>query len=70
MRTDFRHPLFSYVTHLTILDSPQAASWSGVALIPRLTHLAWPNRCVTNATCKCTLKDSKLLETPGGVLES
>ncbi|KAJ7917477.1 cytochrome P450 [Mycena leptocephala] len=36
-----------YVTHLTILDSPQAASWSGVALIPRLTHLAWPNRCVT-----------------------
>jgi hypothetical protein len=61
MPTEFNHPLFSHLTHLTILDSTQA-SWSGVAHIPRLTHLAWPNRCASNALCQCALKDCKLLE--------
>ncbi|KAJ7830113.1 hypothetical protein B0H13DRAFT_2372179 [Mycena leptocephala] len=52
-RTDFGHPLFSHVTHITILDSPLAASWSGVALIPWLS----------NAMCECALRDCKLFET-------
>ncbi|KAJ7079463.1 hypothetical protein C8R44DRAFT_992609 [Mycena epipterygia] len=38
---DFTHPMFRNITHLHILDSRSEMSrWSGLSLIPNLTHLA------------------------------
>ncbi|KAJ7620105.1 hypothetical protein FB45DRAFT_929482 [Roridomyces roridus] len=41
---DFTHSLFLQITHLEIFDSPRDlpdGSWSNLALIPNLTHLAF-----------------------------
>ncbi|KAJ7763012.1 hypothetical protein B0H16DRAFT_1528478, partial [Mycena metata] len=41
---DFTHPLFANITHLELIDSPKEfdqEKWSGLALIPNLTHLAF-----------------------------
>ncbi|KAJ6508799.1 hypothetical protein C8R45DRAFT_454433 [Mycena sanguinolenta] len=41
---DFTHALFAHVTHLDLLDEvgdPWDPRWAGLALIPRLTHLAF-----------------------------
>ncbi|KAJ7604475.1 hypothetical protein FB45DRAFT_51216 [Roridomyces roridus] len=41
---EFQHPLFSRLTHLEIFDrqvSVELASWSGLAVLPHLTHLAF-----------------------------
>ncbi|KAF7346316.1 hypothetical protein MSAN_01859200 [Mycena sanguinolenta] len=41
---DFTHALFAHVTHLDLLDEVRGSwdtRWAGLALIPRLTHLAF-----------------------------
>ncbi|KAJ7236860.1 hypothetical protein B0H12DRAFT_1327184 [Mycena haematopus] len=41
---DFRHPLFSRITHLQLTDDMDRAQWEewrGLAMIPNLTHLAF-----------------------------
>jgi hypothetical protein len=38
---DFGHPLFSRLTHLELFDQNARESYSALALIPHLTHLAF-----------------------------
>ncbi|KAJ7759698.1 hypothetical protein B0H14DRAFT_3511338 [Mycena olivaceomarginata] len=41
---DFKHPLFSRLTHLELMDTLTNAvweEWKGLTLIPNLTHLAF-----------------------------
>lgn len=37
---DFRHPFFSAVTHLELVDWSERTTWSGFEYLPSLTHLA------------------------------
>ncbi|KAJ6550979.1 hypothetical protein DFH09DRAFT_603549 [Mycena vulgaris] len=44
IQPDFTLPLFSHITHLEWIDFPSVANpetWSGLALIPNLTHLSF-----------------------------
>ncbi|KAJ7480449.1 hypothetical protein B0H11DRAFT_2223805 [Mycena galericulata] len=37
----FTHPVFSQITHLELFHPAQNPDWSGLALLPCLTHLAF-----------------------------
>ncbi|KAJ6535555.1 hypothetical protein B0H19DRAFT_432820 [Mycena capillaripes] len=60
----FTHPLFAQITHLKLLDYSQNRddTWPGLALIPKLTHLAFNDIRVHASVCVRALADCKALE--------
>ncbi|KAJ7670759.1 hypothetical protein DFH06DRAFT_1320679 [Mycena polygramma] len=63
---NFTHPLFANLTHLDIWTPTTDHNWehwSGLALIPRLSHLSFHDSDnITNTLCQRALNHCKLLE--------
>ncbi|KAJ6502806.1 hypothetical protein C8R47DRAFT_216370 [Mycena vitilis] len=62
----YHHPLFAGITHLDVLDWPSRgwAAWSGLALLPRLTHLSFRAEAarVPATVCGGVLLHCRLIE--------
>ncbi|KAJ6610646.1 hypothetical protein B0H10DRAFT_2224807 [Mycena sp. CBHHK59/15] len=62
--TDFAYPLFAQITHLHLFDwrSREWDGWSGLARIPRLTHLSFSKIGIADCVCRGALLHCKALE--------
>jgi hypothetical protein len=62
----FTNPLFAHITHLTLIDWREdtwaGSRWSGLALMPRLTHLAFLAEYIPEKICQGALLQCSLLE--------
>ncbi|KAJ7116892.1 hypothetical protein C8R44DRAFT_791609 [Mycena epipterygia] len=62
--TDFLHPALTQITHLHLFDWHDGGwePWSGLAKMPRLTHLSFLNNLVPNNVWMAALTHCKSLE--------
>ncbi|KAJ6550047.1 hypothetical protein B0H19DRAFT_1378728 [Mycena capillaripes] len=72
--TNYHHPLFRGITHLDVLNNPRRGweAWSGLALLPRLTHLSFrPLKThVPFSVCNGVLLHCRLLQVLALVYEN
>ncbi|KAJ7098941.1 hypothetical protein C8R44DRAFT_356023 [Mycena epipterygia] len=59
---DFSHAIFANITHLDVLDYSDSNDWTGLALLPCLTHLAFNDDDAELAVLQRILSDCASLQ--------